>query len=386
MSTVAGGAESVYRIALYYPMRIGLWKSVLRGIFRYARPAKRWVFSMALHEDPKRVLQWKPDAVIGQIETPRAVRAFAQVTIPVVDTSYSFHALEVPRVRFDDVAIGRLAARYLVDRGFEHLAFVGSPEVALEADRREGFLAELARMSRSCHHPPAMARSRHRPDDLGPIGKSLVAWLRKSPKPLGIFAAVDPLALRLSEACLANELRVPEDVALLGVNNDELICNLASPPLSSIRLPAEQLGYEAARLLDRWLSTGARPASARALPAADVVTRHSTDIYAAADEVVMQALHYIRDHATSRLSVMEVVKASDVSRSSLERRFKSVLNRSPLEEIRRVQFVEAKRLLIDTNLSIPEIAAAAGFRDGKHLATAFRRSFGQTPSEFRRNR
>ncbi len=374
------------RIALYYPMRIGLWKSVLRGIFRYARPAKQWVFSMAFQEDPKRLLKWKPDAVIGQIETPRAVRAFADVTMPVVDTSYSFHQLEIPRVRFDDVAIGRLAARYLIERGFEHLGCVGSSEVAFEAARCEGFDAELARVARVSQPSPVIARSRHRPDDLGPVGKSVVRWLKESPKPLGIFAAVDPLALRLSEACLANGLRVPEDVALLGVNNDELICYLASPPLSSIRLPAEQLGFEAARLLDRWLTTGDRPDSARALPAADVVTRHSTDIYAAADEVVMRALHYIRDHATSRLSVMEVVEAMDVSRSSLERRFKTVLHRSPLEEIRRVQFVHAKRLLLETNLTIPEIAAAAGFRDGKHLATSFRRTFGQTPSEFRRNR
>ncbi len=372
------------RIALYYPMRLGLWQRVIRGIFAYARPAKPWVFSMAVHEDPKLLLKWKPDAIIGQVETPRAVEVLKKVDIPLVDTSYSVHQLQVPRVRFDDCEIGRLAAKYLLDRGFENLAFVGSPEVAFEVARRDGVLAEVARHGRACLSPPDMVRSLNQPDDLGPVGKRMMHWLEQAPKPLAIVAAVDPLALRISEACLAIGLRIPEDVALLGVNNDELICNLAFPPLSSVRLAATQLGFEAAKLLDGWLETGKPKSEDRILKGADVVTRQSTDIYATADDVLNQALRFIRDHAAERVSVGDVVNALDVSRSSLERRFKALLKRSPLDEIRRVQLQQAKQLLIESNLTMPEIARASGFRDGKHFAMAFRKRLQTSPSDFRR--
>ncbi len=371
------------RVALYYPMRLGLWQNVIRGVFQYARPAKPWVFSMAVNEDPKLLLKWKPDAIIGQIETPKAVEALNALTIPIIDTSNSYQRLNFPRVRFDDHAIGKRAGEYLLERGFENLAFVGTDDVAFEADRRIGFEQAIISAGANLVEAPTMIRSRSRPDDLGPVGRAMESWLFGVPKPLAILAAVDPLAMRLSEACRNANLRVPEDVALLGVNNDELICNLASPPLSSVQLMATQLGYEAAALLDEWLTTDRAP-KGKVLEGADVFTRQSTDIYATQDKILNAALRYIRDNATLRISVADMVTALDVSRSSLERRFKTLLNRSPLDEIRRVRLGHAKRMLVESNLTMPEIAELSGFRDGKHFSTVFRQFEERTPTEFRR--
>jgi LacI family transcriptional regulator len=209
-------------------------------------------------------------------------------------------------------------------------------------------------------------------------------WLLALPKPAAVFSSNDVPARHLAEMCRALGLLVPEEVALLGVDNDELECLLCHPPLSSVVNPAEQIGYEAARLLDRLMSGRQPPRRPIHVPPTHVVTRQSTDIVAVADPDVSQAAAFIRDHAAENIGVADVVLALSMARRRLERRFRGCLGRTILDEIQRVRVERAKHLLAETDLPIPVVANRSGFSTPQRLAAVFRRATGQSPTAYRR--
>jgi LacI family transcriptional regulator len=210
-------------------------------------------------------------------------------------------------------------------------------------------------------------------------------WLVRLAKPAGLLASHDIQGVQLSEVCHRAGLRVPDDAALLGVDDDDLLCKLARPPLSSVALPGERIGFGASRLLECLLKR--RRIRVRnptiLLPSPGVITRQSSDVLAIEDDEVAAAVRFIRAHARESIGVAAVLAAVATSRRSLERRFRSALSRGVGEEIRRARLERAKALLSGTEMAGAHIARSSGFSEAKHLSTAFRQATGQTPMQYR---
>ena len=216
----------------------------------------------------------------------------------------------------------------------------------------------------------------------------LVAWLRDLPKPVGIFAVNDQLGFWLLDAARRAGIAVPEEVAVVGAENDNMLCETATPPLSSVRLRGQAVGYDAARVLDEWMTKKRIPKPSEKhlhLPG-DIVVRQSSDIVAVEDPRISAALRFIRQHATENLDVTRVAREVALSRSVLERRMKCLIGRSPGEEINRLRFAAVEKLLTQTDLTLDAIASRCGFTHPQYMAEAFRKRAGVTPGEFRKSR
>jgi LacI family transcriptional regulator len=296
-----------------------------------------------------------------------------------VDCAYDLDGLPFARVGFNAGLIGRVAADHLLQLKGRSYAYVGD---ATPAGRfvRQGFVTRLKEAGSDAILAPA---GFDRPYVEAPGSAALaVAWLSGLPKPTAVFAFHDALAHRLADACQTARLRVPEDVAILGCLNDEFLCSAVQPPLSSVSVPLPALGYESAQVMDEIMSGAPLPPRVE-LPPLGVVTRQSTDPAAVADEELATALRFIRDHRSERLGVDDIAAASGLSRSSLERRFRTAVGRGPLAQLLRERVDHAKHLLAETDLSVKEIAQIAGFHDTRHLSVTFRQKVGVSPAKFR---
>jgi LacI family transcriptional regulator len=343
---------------------------------------------------------WKPDGIIGQIYDDRLAKVYREANVPVIELFESRAHSEFPRILLDDVATGELAARHFLERGFRHFAFFGAPWMLWSRERELGFKNEIERTFRSrpggadktdksksftfanygSLATPASAAfggSEQR------VAAAMGAWLAPLPKPLALFVANDLWGFELVQAVREIGLHVPDDVAVLGVDNEELLCEIAHPPLSSIRIGAEQIGHASVALLEKMLRGKSVGAEISRIPPMEVVTRQSTDVLAVDDPEVAAALRHIRQHALEGLSVKQMLDVVPINRRTLERRFISVLGHTPLEEIRRVRLERAKTLL-QTDLPIYDIAVRSGFATPEYLATSFLQAMKMTPTAYRR--
>jgi LacI family transcriptional regulator len=378
------------------PIRIGIvmthgysyFRDILLGIRRYAETQPRWIFTTVAAEPPalKAFAEFKPDGLIASIDTPGLKKALAAMRRPVVNIAAVLRQpLPFPRVGVDNAEVGRLAAQHFLERGLRHFAFVGNPQWLYSIAREAAFRATLEQSNASVvsYHDDV----EHSFDPRGqqrPLDRRVHRWLLALPKPIGIFTPNDLWGVRVTEVCRQKGLRVPEDVAVLGVDDDDLYCELARPPLSSVIVPAERIGYEAAALLERMLEGEKAPAEPILLPPPGVVTRRSTEVLAIDDPHVTAAVRYIREHAHLPVQVSDVFEQVPVGRRWLERAFRKVLGRGVWEEIRRVHVERARRLLTETHLSIEAVAIQSGFSDFRHLAVVFRKELGVSPTAYRR--
>lgn len=343
---------------------------------------------------------WNPDGIICQIYDDRLARVYRETGKPVVELFESRGKSEFPRILPDDIATGEMAAKHFLERGFRHFAFFGAPWMRWSGEREVGFHREIRRAYQERDGAQENDHSRlnftmtsySSPGESGAAAfagsherraAAMSDWLRSLPKPVALFAANDLWGFELLQAARESGLHVPEDIAILGVDNEELLCEIAHPPLSSIRIGAEQIGRRAVTLLDDLLRGKSAGADASLVPPTEVVTRQSTDVLAVEDADVALALRHIRQHAIEGLSVKELLNEIPVNRRTLERRFVSVLGHTPLEEIRRVRLDRAKALL-QTDLPIYEVATRSGFATPEYLATSFSQAMGMTPTRYRR--
>lgn len=297
--------------------------------------------------------------------------------IPTVNVSGRLQESPFPRVANDDAAIGRMAAEYFLARGFTHFAFAGLHPTYLSWVRGEAFAAALRKAgfetqfaNHTLHGTPT---------------RPVADLFRNLPVPCALLGGDDNLAKQAVTLALERGLRVPEDVAVLGVENDPLLCELASVPISSIQTGAEKVGFEAARLLHRLLEGRPAPSSDILIPPQAVITRRSTDVMATADAHVATTLSHIRKHAFGPLSPADVLEQVPLSRRMMELRFKRAVGRTIGEEIVRVRLERAKRLLAESDLQIGEVAAASGFAEARYMNVAFRRHLAMTPKSYRRS-
>lgn len=375
------------RIGLVFSYSLAYCRGILRGVKAYARTRDHWVFAPVdpeADDGVRRLADLRPAGVIAHVYSDALAKSLKALRRPVVNVCGVLPDLAFPRVGLDDAAIGRLAAGHLLDRGLRHFAFVGHADHAYSVAREASFRStvEAAGFAVAVHRE---ARARFDPRGrLWSTDDRVLQWVAALPKPVGLFACNDVWGAQLSEVCRQAGLRVPEDVALLGVDNDDLLCELARPSLSSVAVPAEAVGRRAAALLDRLLAGRAAPRRPALLPPTAVVTRQSSDVLAIDDPEVAAAVRHIRGRAHAPVRIADVVEAATVCRRSLERRFRRALGRGIWDEVRRVHLDRARSLLADTDLPMPAVAAASGFTDGKHLSVVFRRETGRTPTGYRR--
>jgi LacI family transcriptional regulator len=374
------------RVALLIETSKSFGRGLLRGIAHYLRTHRRWsvfVDERGLREPPPSWLAtWKGDGIISRGHDESVARAAVATGAAVVDLG------ERPLpglgcVLSDNAAISQHAVDHLLERGFEHFGFAGITGALWSEDRRAGFIAAVA-----AHRPAAQPATIVLPQPgEGPwddAEKELAAWVREIPKPAGVMACYDVLGLRVLDACRNNGIAVPEEVAVVGVDNDEVLCDVADPPLSSIAHHVERMGYEASALLDRVMAGEALPATPLSIPPRGVIARQSTDVVAIPDADVAAALHFIRSHATGRIGVDDVVRVTRLSRRGLERRFARYLGRSPRAEITRQQLERVQQLLGESEFPLDEIARLAGFEHTAYMCVLFREKVGMTPGKYRK--
>ena len=351
-------------------------RAILGGVGDYQDHQGRWeyLFETAIHPDP--VQRGGVDGMIVELRDAATHAAVRRASVPVVTVAGAPDIDGTVAVTHDNHAVGMMAANHLADLGLHQLAFVTHSADAFAQHRRDGFVAGCAGRRIKCILPERpFAGSRYE--------ASLAAFLRKLPRPVGIFAATDRNAFDVARVCKQLAISIPEEVALLGVDNDVEICRLSNPPLSSIDHGSRRVGYEAAKLLDRWMATGKRPAGPIAVPPAGVIARRSTDLLAVDDPDVAAAIRFIRQNAGDALKVGDVLRFVAISRRTLEIRFRRAIGRSIHDEITRVRMDRARHLLISSDWTMPHIAAACGFPFSSQFSNAFKKQNGMAPVAFR---
>lgn len=376
------------KILLVFVTRFEESKAMLQGIAHYERSHRPWA---AFLDDEARAegdRQWllskKWHGVISRHTTPALVRACAVRRIPLVDLNDNPPFPGIPKIRPDNVAVGHLGAEHFIERGFRSLGFSGFGNERWACERRDGF-AEAAHLGGAA----CSVFDVDWPGDLTPAWDArqmllLTRWLRRLPKPSAVMACNDLRALQVVSAAQSAGFLVPEEIAILGANNDLIRCELAYPALSSVATNNFQSGYQAASLLDLLLS-GVKPlATDVRIEPSKVVTRHSTDVLAIADRNTAAALGFIREHACSGISVAEVVRNAHASRAQLEKNFRRYIGRSPQAEIRRVQLAKIRQLLSETDFPLKKIAELTGFEHPEYLSVIFKRLSGISPGAYRK--
>jgi len=363
-------------------------RSVLRGVASFARPARPWLLDRVPPEGLGRRSAGlrQCEGIITHIHHPSILDALAGLACPVVCVSNLIPEDPFPSVTTDDAAIGGTAFEHLASHGHRSFAFVGLGRLMFSQQRRDGFVhtASRAGVTVDCREIPAGWLKRSPRAD-APTMRRFAGWLRGLPRPTGLFACNDAVAWLVSEVCRRSWIEVPLEIAVLGVDNDDLLCRLAYPPLSSVIVPSERVGYLAAQQLDDAMTTG-RPIVSTRLPPTGVATRQSSAFYAVDDADVAAALAHIRDHATQGLTVGELLREVPIGRRSLERRFRALLGRTPLDEIQRVRVDAARQMLVQTTLPIEEVAVRCGFGRANYMSRLLVRFTGQTPRAIRMGR
>lgn len=361
-------------------------RQILHGIARYLKTNAAWSVFLDERElripPPDWLSHWQGDGVICRSTTSDWARIFRRRRLPVVDLNDLHLDLGLPRVASDMRAIGRLGAEHLRERGFRHLAFCGFSGEAWSEQRQAGFVeaARGAVAAGSVYQSPWAGLREHPWEE---ERNRIARWLQSLPRPVGIMACNDARGQHVLDACGQLGAHVPDEVAVVGVDNAETFCELCSPPLSSVVPDAERIGFEAAALLDSLMAGRAAPRESLLVEPLGVVTRQSSDVVAVEDALVVRAARFIREHACEGIRVMDVLQEVHCSRSVLERRFREHLGHSPQEELRTIQLRRVRELLVETDWTLPRIAAATGFEHPEYLSVLFKRETGQTPGQFR---
>ena len=375
------------RIALLMGQDTGFHRKVLLGVRAYAGHSKRWLFHSAspTMAAMRPLAEWNPHGIIVHLDDAKVARAILKLGKPVVDTGCMLQDLGIPTVNVDHAAVGQLAADYFLARGYQQFGSFGSGLVRYSRLRLASFREAVDRAGfavHSCHVeylPHLSDRASWKS-----VSAQVRRWLKELKTPVAVLADHDVAAHDLADMCQLLGLRVPDDVAILGVDDDELECQLAFPPLSSVAIPAERIGFEAAKLLDRMLADKRMPKDSIFLPPIRVVSRHSTSVFAVNESMVTAALHYIRNHLAEPLSVGALAAELVVRRRALEQKFRTLLGRSVLDEIHRARVEKAKELLANTALPVSKVAEQSGFSTPQRMATVFRKIAGLAPSTYRR--
>lgn len=375
------------RVALIVEAAVAPRRLLLNGVASYLQEHEPWLVYLkpaGVEQNLSSWLQnWNGDGIIVSTDDPDN-SVVPRPGLSIVDLFGSMRERNVPMVHVDDLAVGRIGAEHLLAHGFRQFGFWRYKDWPWSLRRCEGFRQALpssvtCEIYETCFPTPGSGgpRTWERQQD------DLVAWFTGLPKPIGIMTSTDLMGQQLLEACTRARITVPEEIAVIGADNDEPICRISSPPLTSVILNDHQRGYEAAALLDRLMAGASVPAEPVWIQPAGVVARASTDFMAIEDPSIVKALRFLRDNACFNINIDDVAKEAAMSRSVLERRFRKFVRRTVGDEIVRLRVNHAIELLSTTPMELKAIAHHSGFGSQAYMNSVFKKKLGTTPGLYR---
>lgn len=355
-------------------------RELLRGVRAWVREHSEWTLRLTEQgrgaDVPDWLRGWDGDRVIARVESAAIARQLRSTGLPVIDVSAALPRLEFPRVATDAAGSGKLAAAHLIERGLRQFGYCGDRRFHWARQRGEAFVAATRIVGQCAIFSPP-------PGTVDGEVEAIAAWLKTLRLPVGVLACLDLRGQQVLAACRLAALRVPDEVAVIGVHNDELLCDLCDPPLSSVIPNAQRAGYEAAGLLARAMAGAKVPIVVREIAPLGVASRQSTDLAAVGDARIGGAVRFMRQQAAAGANVGDVLRAVPMARTALERRFKAALGTTPHAYLRRLRIERVQELLVSTSLPVGEIAAATGFEHAEYLSAMFRRECGMSPRAYR---
>jgi len=372
------------RIVLLLETSREFGRQLIIGIARYSRLNGPWSFykePIDLKSSIPHLTSWKPDGIImrDSLITKELLKLKIPTILAIHDSKYPE---DLPIIKTDSHSIAQMASKHFIEKGFKNLAFCGFDIYDWSEERKFFF---------NCFNKEAglktynFLQSKNVKNQNWEIEqRHVIRWVKDLPKPVGIFACNDDRGQNILEVCKLIGLKVPEDIAVIGVDNDPIICDTGDPPLTSIALNVESAGFEAARLLDQLIHKRKIVRREIIVTPSHIVQRQSSDILAVDDAEVATAIHYIRANAKRKILVRDVVETVSVSRRTLEKRFRKTIHRSIYNEIQQVRIEWISKLLIETDLPISQITSLFDFTDGEHITRYFKKEKGITLREFRK--
>lgn len=375
------------KILMLIDISRGFGREMLSGISRYAALHGPWTFyhnppgylDPMTRFDPEQIAALGPDGIIYSMVRLKEIPV---LDVPMIAYEHNTYAGSIPCVYSDNAEAGRIAARHLLDLGHQQFAFCGYGGLSWSAERCEAFCAaiEEAGASVEIYRPKGKLCSSSIKEDA-----SIREWLQALPKPIGMLCANDDRAETVLQICATLEYCVPEDVSVIGVDDDEYVCERQNPPLSSIKFATDQAGYQAAALLHRMMQGKEKMAGQRIhAQATGVNPRQSTDVLMVRHADVRKALRFIRENVNRPIQVKDVVRATGLSHRGLSDRFHAELGCSIVDQLTRARIAFICRLLTDTDMQVQEIARAVGYEDDRHFSRYVKRATGFTPQAYRR--
>ncbi len=374
------------RIILLPQATRGFDRGLLSGVARYSALNGPWTFFRQPHGylsaqrrlDLKELRAWQPNGAICPVTQ---LDALSVLRVPLIAYDVNEYSGRVPSILSEDLAAGRLAAQYLLGLGHRHFAFCGYRGIRWSRERCQAY-CELLQQA-GCRvevYQPRSRRAAWAKEE--PLVRQ---WLQSLPKPIGMLCANDDRAATILETCGVLGYGVPEDISVVGVDDDQYVCELQNPPLTSVRMASQQAGYEAAALLDRLIRGDERMEGQRVVAHATGVTaRQSTNVLMVRNAEVRKALRFIRENAGRSIRVADIVKATGLSHRSLNDQFHAELGCSIVKQLTSARIAYIGRLLTETGMRVHEIAMAVGYEDDRHFSRYFKRVTGQTPQAYRR--
>lgn len=377
----------VRRIAVLIETESTWGRRVIRGIANFAEKRVPWhlLIDPRDHEHRSALPDgWRGDGVIARIASRLQYEQLAATGLPIVDVDHVFSELpRVAKVITDEKARAELALEHLTSRGFTKFAYFAPPSIRYSSNRGDAFTAAVTAAGYECQEYRPGYRA-GRKISWNEQQRRVDRWLQSLSRPVAIMAVDAYHAHQLATICHFADIRVPDEVAILAGDSDELLCEVSTPPLSAISMAGERIGYEAAEVLSDLIEGKPIPKTPRLVKPYDVISRQSTDVLSIDDPTIVQALRYVQKHAHHGIGVDDILREVPISRRSLEIQLKSYLGRSPAEEIRRVRLERGRTLLGNREMSITEVALAAGFSNATRFGIAFRKQYGETPRSFRK--
>jgi len=373
------------RVALLIETSNAYARDLLYGIRSYVREHSSWSIYLTEHGRgdtlPEWIQKWEGDGIIARVENQTIAKTLLKTGLPIVDVSFGLERSPFPRVATDSNAASRLAVEHFRERGFKHFGYCGDARYHWSNMRRRHFSEHLRIAGLGCDS--FEEEKTQTPVSWERTIEHLARWVRQLPKPVGIFTCYDIRGQQVLEACRRIGAQVPDEVAVIGVHNDELLCDLCDPPLSSVIPNARRAGYEAAAMLARMMRGEKLSPQVVLLEPVGIATRQSTDVIALTDARIGQAVRFIRQHFGDRITVDDILRHVPMSRTVFERRFKQMLHCTPHEHILRVRINHVKNLLTTTDLTLSVISERAGFENSAYLSVAFKRATGISPGVYR---
>jgi LacI family transcriptional regulator len=359
-------------------------RQLIIGIARYSRLYGPWSFykePIDLKSSIPHLTNWKPDGIImrDSLITKELLKLKIPTILAIHDSKYP---KDLPVIKTDSYSIAKMASEHLLEKGLKNFAFCGFDNYDWSKERRLYFSRFNSKAGYKTHI--YIQPKRIKKDDWQNELQHVSEWIKSLPKPVGIFACNDDRGQHILEVCKSINLNVPEDVAVIGVDNDPMVCEIGDPPLTSIALNVESAGYEAAKLLDQLIDKKKVGLRKMIVTPSHVVQRQSTDIFAVNDDEVATAIRYIKNNAKNKILVKDVVKATSISRRTLEKRFKKTIHRSIYREIQQVRIELISKLLVETDLSISQITSLFSFTGVEHISRYFKKEKGVGLREFRK--